>query len=396
MDNTLNKISSCEVCSNKNLIDVLNLGNHPLCDSLIQIGDSTSCDEYPIDIVFCNQCKTAHQKYQVSKKVIFTETYHYRSKLTRNVTQGMMDLVNSYKKDFGSLVGLKVLDVGCNDGTLLNFFKEEGAKTFGIDPTGAAKEAAIQHKVIQAYLDDINTELLIKKFGLFDVITFTNVFAHIEDISSLIRNTKKLMQDSTTLIIENHYLGSIFKLSQFDTFYHEHPRTYSLTSLKYIAKKMKRKISKCEFPERYGGNIRVFISKHKEDTKYFDDDLDYIGLFNNLNSEMNDWIINKRKELDIYFEKYGRLPAKAFPGRAAILINLLGLTEDNISAVYEIKGSIKTGFYIPGTRIPILPEVELYKKTQQKPIINLAWHISDEVKKNLKNNNYTAEVIDIK
>ena len=78
------------------------------------------------------------------------------------------------------------------------------------------------------------------------------------------------------------------------------------------------------------------------------------------------------------------------------MIKLLGLTEEHISAVYEIKGSIKTGFYVPSTRIPILPESELYKQKDQKPIINLAWHISKAVRANLENNNYLAEVIDIK
>ena len=55
------------------------------------------------------------------------------------------------------------------------------------------------------------------------------------------------------------------------------------------------------------------------------------------------------------------IPAKACPGRAAILIKLLGIDKETISAVYEIKGSLKTGNYVPGTRIPILPEKELYK-----------------------------------
>ena len=115
-----------------------------------------------------------------------------------------------------------------------------------------------------------------------------------------------------------------------------------------------------------------------------------------MNLDMKKWIKLKRIELEKYFLKYGKLPAKAFPGRAVILIKLLGLTEDHISAVYEIKGSIKTGFYVPGTRIPILPESQLFLKNNQKPIINLAWHISKAVKTNLRNNNYLAEVIDIK
>ena len=89
--------------------------------------------------------------------------------------------------------------------------------------------------------------------------------------------------------------------------------------------------------------------------------------------------------------------AKAFPGRAAILIKLLELNESHISAVYEIKGSMKVGHYVPGTRIPIKPEAELYElNNQEKPILNLAWHIPGEVRANLTLNGYRGEVIDIK
>ena len=106
-----------------------------------------------------------------------------------------------------------------------------------------------------------------------------------------------------------------------------------------------------------------------------------------LNDHMKSWVFETKHKIYKLVDKYGKLRAKAFPGRAAILIKLLGLTEDHISAVYEIKGSIKVGHYVPGTRIPILPESELYKLgNQDETILNLAWHIPNEVRKNLKSN----------
>tara|TARA_Y100001968_G_scaffold108007_1_gene97664 strand:- start:1835 stop:3022 length:1188 start_codon:yes stop_codon:yes gene_type:complete len=395
MGNILNKISSCEVCSNKNLIDVLNLGNHPLCDELIEIGDPVICEEYPIQIVFCEKCNTAHQKYQVPNKILFSENYHYRTKATGVVLDGMKNLVNSSIKRYGSLLGVKVLDIGCNDGGLLDLFKLSGAKTYGIEPTNSAIEAMKSHKVIKDYFDKRNAELLRKNYGEFDIITFTNVFAHIEDLISLIRNLKLIMSDKTKLIIENHYLGSILQKKQFDTFYQEHPRSYSLKSFTEIAKKLNRNITGLEFPGRDGGNIRVFMSNHNA-LDNLEEDLDFIKLFEELNFNLLIWKNNKKSEIETLIKVYGPLPAKAFPGRATILIKLLGLTENHLSAVYEIKGSIKTGKYVPGTRIPILPEADLYKIKDQKPIINLAWHIPEAVRNNLSKNNYLAEVIDIK
>jgi len=394
MENELNKIKNCEVCQNNNLTEVLNLGNHPLCDDLIKIGSNKKNEEYPIKILFCNRCKTAHQKYQVSKEKLFTDDYHYRAKVTGDVLNGMKDLVKSCKDFLGDLDKLKVLDIGCNDGSLLNFFQAEGAQTFGIDPTGAAKEAIDKHKVIKGYFDKNNAKILLNENGTFDVITFTNVFAHIEDLPSLIDNLQTLMNENTLLIIENHYLGDVLSKKQFDTFYHEHPRTYSLKSFCVISELMSRQISKFEFVSRYGGNIRVFISKTPT-TQEFAEELDFIEQFKELDKFIKNWQVQKKLEITKLNNKYGALPAKAFPGRAAILIKLLDIDENYISAVYEIKGSIKTGYYVPGTRIPILPEADLYKKEKQLPIINLAWHIPKAVRNNLTKNEYLAEVIDI-
>jgi hypothetical protein len=90
------------------------------------------------------------------------------------------------------------------------------------------------------------------------------------------------------------------------------------------------------------------------------------------------------------------LRAKAFPGRAAILIKLLDVDLETIKAVYEIKGSQKVGHYVPGTRIPIFPEKDLYLEVDQTvPILNLAWHLPAEVRKNLQLNRYTGEVLDL-
>ena len=391
----ISKIISCEICGSKDLVEVLNLGNHPLCDDLVKIGNSNVCLEYPIEILFCKKCNSAHQKYQVPKKTLFPDSYHYRSKATGVVLGGMQNLVNDYLKKYGSLLGLKVLDIGCNDGGLLDLFKDKGAKTFGIEPTDAAKEAMKNHKVIKDYFDRESAEFININFGKIDIITFTNVFAHIENLESLLRNLTRIMSDSTILIIENHYLGSILKKSQFDTFYHEHPRTYSLKSFFEIAKNLNRNISDFSYPGRDGGNIRVFIS-NKKSLKKFDENLDFLELFRQLKFDLDTWTINKKFELENLRKEYGPLPAKAFPGRAAILIKLLGLSEKNISAVYEIKGSIKTGHYVPGTRIPILPEADLFQMKVQNPIINLAWHIPKAVRNNLFKNNYRAEVIDIK
>ena len=67
--NNLNKISTCEVCGNNELDTVLDLGVHPMCDDLVKVGEDRVCNEYPIEILFCKKCSTAHQHYQVVQLV---------------------------------------------------------------------------------------------------------------------------------------------------------------------------------------------------------------------------------------------------------------------------------------------------------------------------------------
>jgi SAM-dependent methyltransferase len=388
------KITKCEVCENEKLNKVLDLGIHPLCDDLISIDNNTTCEEYPIEILFCEECLTAHQSYQIPKQTLFTNSYHYRARMTGSVLSGMADFVEGCENRFGSLHGKVVLDIGCNDGSLLDFFKIKGCKTVGIEPTGAALES--KHPTINEYFDNRSAYQVLSLAGNPDLIVFTNVFAHIEDLPSLINNLKILSHENTKIVIENHYLGAIFNGGQFDTFYHEHPRTYSFRSFEFIAKSLEMNVLDAEFVSRYGGNIRVYLGVG--DKKHLDiNESQFSSAFVKMSTDMLKWKTETKVMIDDLVRKNGLMRAKAFPGRAAILIKLLGLNENHISAVYEIKGSIKVGHYVPGTRIPILPEIVLYaKKDLKKPIINLAWHLPSEVRANLFTNGYTGNVIDIK
>jgi len=401
MTDDARKITTCEVCNSPALVPVLDLGYQAVCDELVPIGSQIAPTRYPIEIAFCNTCQTCHQLYQPPKEHLFPPTYHYRARNTPSVIAFMAKFaaeVNSYTP-IGS--DSFVIDIGANDGSLLNFFKAYGAKTLGVEPTSASNDCrSMGHETVAGFFDEEIATEIVELHGHPSHVTFTNVFAHIEDLAALIRALSILAGPKTLLIIENHYLGSILATSQFDTFYHEHPRTYSLRSFQYIANHLGRELLYSSFPARYGGNIRVYIGSSQL-SEFFPPfthlEEDFASPLVELSQRVNTWRVSALELIDHLRTKYSldRIPCKAFPGRAAIILQYLGLDFNIVSAIYEIKGSLKTGCYAPGTRIPILPEADLYRSGYNGPIINLAWHLSDEVRDNLRKNGFTGPVYDI-
>jgi hypothetical protein len=398
-----NEIDHCEVCGSRTLAPALDLGAHPMCDDLVAIGNARTCAEYPIEILYCENCRTAHQRFQVPKRELFPETYHYRSRFTADVLSGMKSLADSCEQRFRLVAGKKVVDIGCNDGSLLDFFREKGATTIGVEPTSAAQDCAAKgHVTIHDFFTEATAEQIVARHGQPDFITFTNVFAHIEELGGVIAALKRLIGEKTILVIENHYLGSVLLTNQFDTFYHEHPRTYSYRSFVFIARALGLNLIDVQFPARYGGNIRIFAGKlasavdpatirdlEAKEARFGQD-------FATLRSGVTRWRDKKSQELRALVQKNGPLRGKAFPGRAAILIKLLALDNDSISIVHEKPGSMKIGHYVPGTRISIGSDDDLFKAARgANPLLNLAWHIPVEIRSYLKENGYDGPVIDI-
>src|SRR5258708_22916364 len=100
----------------------------------------------------------------------------------------MRSLVAAWFARYGDLSGKKVLDVGCNDGSLLSIFAEHGAETYGIEPTGAAADASASgHQVCNSFFSEDVARSFAAQFGQPDIINFTTVFAQIQALPHVIR-----------------------------------------------------------------------------------------------------------------------------------------------------------------------------------------------------------------
>ena len=390
----------CEVCEEALVSKSIHLGSHPLADDLFPIGSLPNFETFKQEIIVCGNCKTAFQMYTVPKERLFQQNYHYRASLTKDVVSGISNLVESCAKWISDSEPPIVLDIGCNDGTLLGLFKKRyGAHTIGIDPSNAINEtsAAIDFR-IQGYFDSKNAEIIRNKFPKIDFITFTNVFAHIEDLPLLCTNLKSLLNPGTKVIIENHYLGKVINNFQFDTFYHEHPRTYSASSFLFIASRLGLQLTQLEFPSRYGGNIRVLMSLEKPNftmREYIDsvlsDEKAFPKLFLNLERQFLKWKEETLDTIESFAKKGKRFFGKSLPARSVMLISSVGLNENLMPALFEKPESPKVGNYVPGTKIPILSD-ESIPLGEDTTIVIWSWHIRDEVARYLRNLGYRGEI----
>jgi len=389
-------ISSCEVCDGSDLVPVMNLGAQPMCDDLVPIGNDARVMKYPLELLGCLRCQTIHQKYQVEKQLLFPRTYHYRAAMTQDVLAGMRELAELAMRICGDLNDKIVLDVGCNDGSLLGIFKGKGARVVGIEPTAAANDAWPRvDDVIEDFFGASSVETYLSRHPKPDIITFTNVFAHIENLNEVIANLLKLTKPETRIVIENHYLGAVVEKRQFDTFYHEHPRTYGFRSFEHIARKLGMAIEHVDFPNRYNGNIRVVLGKSAAADKPRVQEPDFLSTFGEIDHYIRQYKLDLQDKLGRLVAQYGPLPAKAFPGRASILLNYFEVNERHLSATYERSASPKVGYYIPGTRIEIRDEAEFFARGTSPVLINLAWHISREIESYVRGKGYRGEILEL-
>ncbi len=395
-------VKNCQICSNPNLKSVLFLGYLPPVNQLHPVGSRPKEQpSYPAELLYCPKCHLVQLGLVVDPQVIFPKEYPYTSGTTRVLRDNFVDLGKEVRKIIGLKVGDLVVDIGSNDGTLLSNFKDY-AKVLGITPEDIGRLAIA--KGIPTILDYFRTETVSKvkrEYGKAKIITAANVFAHIEDPNGVLKNILSLLSSDGVFISESHYLYSLIKTVQYDTIYHEHLRYYSLTSLSYLLKTHGLEIFHVKQIPTHGGSIRVYAAKkglypvNKSVSEVLFKEGEIVIGMKNLLKFKNRVVLSKIKlyKLLLDIKKKGkRIFGISAPSRASTLINYLGLDQDILDCVVEIKGSYKIGKYIPGTLIPIQDEKELYDKQPEFALL-LSWHIAKELMPKIKGQGFKGKFI---
>lgn len=394
------KINRCQISGSNQLEKILSLGLIPPVNQMSDLNSSPS-DQifFPTELYYSPKSKLVQLGVEVDKKILFPKEYPYTSSTTKVLRDNFSELSNEINKYYPLNTNDLIVDIGSNDGNLLSNFKKT-CKILGVTPENMAK-IAIKRGIptIQDYFSEKLSQYIKKKYGRAKIITATNVFAHMDGITLILKSIKKLMKKDGIFISESHYLYDLIQYNQYDTIYHEHLRYYSLSSLKYLFNKVGLEIIRAKRINTHGGSIRVYAASkgiYKKSNKLK-------SLYNIEKSLFKKKIYSfaqkvKESKLDLYsiLKKLKSNKIKIYgisaPSRATTLANYVGLKKDLIDCILEIDGSKKINHFLPGTDIPIYNEKKLYKDQPQYAFI-FSWHISDEIIKNLKSRGYKGKFI---
>ena len=401
MKSTSKTISKCQISGSKDLKSILFLGYFPPPTIMKKINSRIEEETlYPANLMYSSKSKLVQLNTLINKEILFSKDYAYTSSTTKILRENFRELYTECKKNIKIELNDLIIDIGSNDGNLLNNFKSHH-KVLGITPEKIGR-IAIRKGIptLLRYFDKSTSNLVLKKYGKAKIITATNVFAHIENVGELMKNILKILDKDGVFVTESHYLVSLIKTNQFDTIYHEHLRYYSLSSLKYLFDKYKLKIIHAKKITTHGGSIRVYVTKskkfkiNKSVNKILNFEKKYLNwkTFNNFRKNVVQSKIDLYAILKNIKSKNKKICGIGAPARATTLINYIGLDENIIDYVLEVEGSKKIGNYIPGTKIPILSEKKLFIDQPDFAIL-LSWHITSELKSKLRKRGFKGKFI---
>ena len=267
MKKIFKKINFCRICGSKKLIKIIDLDNQHIQGSFIKSNlPKPYLKKIPLTLVLCKKCSLVQLLHTTNKDILY-KNYWYQSGINKtmhdhlkNLVRDLLNINKKKEKEYN------VLDIGCNDGTLLKFYPKKINK-YGIDPSQIINK--IDKNKINIFRDFFPPKKnRFKKLKIkFDIITSIAMFYDLDDPNFFVREIKNFLKDEGIWVFELSYLLDMLKLNSFDTICHEHLEYYSLTSLEYLMKKHELKIFKITKNDINGGSIRCYVT-HDRNMKY--------------------------------------------------------------------------------------------------------------------------------
>ena len=395
-------VERCQISGSRDLRSILFLGYLPPVNTMAPIG--TRPDEqpaYPAELLYCPESRLVQLGLIVDPAILFPPHYAYTSGTTKILRENFAELQEEVARLYPLQPKDLVVDIGSNDGTLLENFQKAGQRVCGIEPTQAGKLARKKKiPTLEAFFGTASARQVVRKHGRARIVTATNVFSHMENIHELTEAVLLMLEKDGLFITESHYLVPLLETLQYDTIYHEHLRYYSLQSLRYLLARHGLEVVHARPIPTHGGSIRVYAAR--QGTRPVGDSVARILREEEAKLTGEAFQEFRRKvsqsKLDLMALLRGlraegkRIYGVGAPSRASTLVNYVGLDDQIIDCVLEIKGSYKIGKYMPGTMIPVVDEARLFEDPPDYALL-FSWHIAEELVAKLRQRGYRGGFI---
>jgi NDP-4-keto-2,6-dideoxyhexose 3-C-methyltransferase len=388
--------TTCRVCEGS-LVPILSLGDHYVSDFL----DPDQPDELkaPLKLVLCQQCNLLQLRHTVPAEALY-RNYWYRSGTNQTMRNALADIASMAE----SLIHLRsedsVLDIGCNDGTLLSAYETSGIFKIGFDPAENLSQfsSKVADKLVIDFFDAKkwlqDSELAARRPK---IITSIAMFYDLEHPNTFVTNVKKIIHPDGLWVVQMSYLPSMLKTNELGNVCHEHLEYYSLHSFEYLLQSHGFEIVDVELNDVNGGSIRAYIRLKDANLSSFGD-MTY--------RELAEKRLRALREQEIALGLDGLQPYTDFAFRAErIKRDVVGFVKEQVSRgktvfVYgaSTKGNTVLQYYgldhtlitaaaernpykwgkvTVGTRIPIVSE-EQARAYKPDFFLVLPWHFVDE------------------
>jgi SAM-dependent methyltransferase len=369
--------------------EFLDLGATALANQFLRAEDINGQEpKYPLRVGFCRSCTHVQLMDPVPPLEMF-ENYLYISSASDTLKNHLWDVSDDLTARYALRNPDLVIDVGCNDGTLLEGFKRHGVRTLGVDP---AKNLApfTAAKGIERYIGLFTAATahdIVGKKGHAAVVTATNTFPHIQDLEDFISGMKTVLRPGGVFVIEMHYLLDLIEQVAFDTIYHEHISYWALGPMKRFFARHGMTVVDAQRVPLHHGQLRVHVQRagdgpvHErvaqviaaEQAAGLDRFETYVSF-----AERAKKIKQDLHEALVSFAREGRRVAGyGAPAKGNTLLGFLEIGPELLPYIVD-RSPLKQGLYTPGTHIPVVAPERLLTD-QPDYVLLLAWNFVDEI-----------------
>jgi hypothetical protein len=396
--------TNCRVCGSSHLTQYLDLGMMPLSNNLCATADEEP-ERYPLKVLFCENCGLSQLSIVIDPETLFGH-YVYRSSISKGYRDHChvmaLDLAMKYSLNANSFH----IDIAGNDGALLAEFKKviPGIKQLNVDP--AVNLVPINEKqgikMFNTFWSmDAAIHLHTVSFPKADLITATNVFAHVDNVTEFLLACKYALKDTGVLVLEFPYLVDFIEKGEFDTVYFEHLSYFSMQPLAILCQQVGLRITNVAGQDIHGGSIRVEIGLQGLPSWEVDF---FIGLedksgYHTINPYYQ-FAKRVRGTISLFQTNIRGLKSEGYSiaafgasAKGNTLLNCAGITRKEITAIFD-ETPEKHNKFSPGTGIPIYPLHPVYGPIHTIDfIILLAWNFAEECIAKCRNAGYRGKFI---